>query len=137
MDEEHRPWIGAAVLIGVMYAVIGVVFAWPATHVRAWRLAAWLLSGAAFAAHIGYERFGFRNPPRRAALHVASAVGVGAFGLAVGAMIHSLAVASGSQHRRLLAVALVAWPIMTSLPAFLVALGASELLARLPWRART
>ena len=137
MDKARRQaWIAAAILIGAMYAVIGVVFAWPATHVRAWRLAAWLLSGAAFAAHIGYECFGSRNAPRRAALHVASAVAVGAFGLAVGANIHSLSVASTSQHRRLLLVALVAWPIITGLPAFLVALGASELLARLPWSAR-
>ena len=138
MDEARRQaWIAAAILIGVMYAVIGVVFAWPATHVRLWRLAAWLLSGAAYAAHIGYECFGLRNSPRRAALHVASAVAVGAFGLAVGATIHSLSVASTSQHRRLLLIAFVAWPVMTGLPAFLVALGASELLARLPWKART
>ena len=137
MDEGHRqPWIRAVVLIGVLYALIGIVFTWPATHVRAWRLAAWLLSGAAYAAHIGYERFGLRNTPRRAASHVASAVAVGAFGLAVGATIHSLSVASTSQHRRLLLVALVAWPVMTGLPAFLVALGASELLARLPWKAK-
>jgi hypothetical protein len=132
MDEGYRqPWIRAVGLVGVLYALIGIVFAWPATHVHAWRLAAWLLSGAAYAAHIGYERFGLRDAPRRAAWRVALAVAIGAFGLAAGAIVHSLSAVSTSQHRRLLLVALVAWPIMTGLPAFLVALGASELLARL------
>lgn len=132
MNEARRqPWARAVVLVGVMYALIGVVFAWPASYVRVWRLAAWLVSAAAYAAHIGYERFRLRNPPRRAALHVALAVALGAFGLAVGAIIHSLSVASTAQHRRLLLVALVVWPIMTGLPAFLVALAASKVLARL------
>jgi hypothetical protein len=133
MNEARRQrWARVVVLVGVMYALIGVVFAWPTSSVRVWRLAAWLVSAAAYAAHIGYERFGLRNPPRRAALHVALAVALGAFGLAVGANLHSLSVASTAQHRRLLLVALVVWPIMTGLPAFLVALAASQVLSRLP-----
>ena len=137
MDEARRQqWARVVVLAGVMYALIGVVFAWPTTHVRVWRLAAWLVSAAAYAAHIGYERFGLRNAPHRSAWHVALAVALGAFGLAVAATIHSLSVVSTNQHRRLLLVALVVWPIMTGLPAFLVGLGASEVLARLPWNAR-
>jgi hypothetical protein len=137
MDEARRQqWARVVVLVGVMYALIGVAFAWPTTHVRVWRLAAWLVSAAAYAAHIGYERFGLRHAPRRAAWHVALAVALGAFGLAVAANIHSLSVVSTNQHRRLLLVALVVWPIMTGLPAFLVGLGASEVLARLPWHAR-
>jgi cation transporter-like permease len=132
MDETHRPpWVRAVVLAGVMYAIIGVAFAWPATHARVWRLAAWLVSAAAFAAHIGYERSMLRNPPRRAALHVALAVALGAFGLAVGAIVHSQSVVSTTGHRRLLLVALVVWPVMTGLPAFLVALVASTVLRRL------
>ena len=137
MDEARRQqWARVVVLAGVMYALIGVVFAWPTTHVRVWRLAAWLVSAAAYAAHIGYERFRLRSAPHRAAWHVALAVALGAFGLAVAATIHSLSVVSTNQHRRLLLVALVVWPIMTGLPAFLVGLGASEVLARLPWNAR-
>ena len=137
MDETRRPpWLPAVVLAGVMYAIIGVAFAWPAAHVRVWRLAAWLVSAAAFAAHIGYERYALRNPPRRAALHVALAVALGAFGLALGAIIHSLSVVSTTEHRRLLLVALVAWPVMTGLPAFLVALGASAVLSLLTGDAR-
>lgn len=137
MDEARRqPWARAVVLVGVMYGLIGVVFAWPANHVHVWRLAAWLVSAAAYAAHIGYERFALGNPARRAALHVALAVALGAFGLAVAAIIHSLSVVSTTQHRRLLLVALVVWPVMTGLPAFLVGLGASKVLARLPWKTR-
>lgn len=132
MDETRRqPWLRAVVLVGVGYAIIGVAFAWPATHGHVWRLAAWLVSAAAFAAHIGYERYALRNPPRRAALHVALAVALGAFGLAVGAIVHSLSVVSTTEHRRLLLVALVVWPVMTGLPAFLVALGAGTVLRRL------
>jgi hypothetical protein len=131
MDERRWPlWVRAVVLAGVMYAIIGVAFAWPATHARVWRLAAWLFSAAAFAAHIGYERSVLRNPPRRAALHVALAVALGAFGLAVGANVHSLSLVSTTEHRRLLLVALVVWPVMTCLPAFLVAMVASIVLRR-------
>ena len=137
MDEARRQqWARAVVLVGVMYALIGVVFAWPSNHIRVWRLAAWLVSAAAYAAHIGYERFWLRNAPHRAALHVALAVALGAFGLGVAATIHSLSVVSTNQHRRLLLVALVVWPLITGLPAFLVGLGASEVLARLPWNPR-
>ena len=55
------------------------------------------------------------------------------FGLAVAAVVHSLWAASGNLH--LLFVALVAWPVITALPAFLVALAASAVLARLSRRA--
>ncbi len=133
IGEARRQWVRAAVLVGVAYALVGVVFAWPGNHVRVWRLAAWLVCAAAYAAHIGYEHFRLRTASRRAAAHVACAVALGAFGLAVAANINSLMVVSTTQHRRLLLVALVVWPIMTSLPAFLVALVASAVLARLPW----
>jgi NADH:ubiquinone oxidoreductase subunit H len=83
-----------------------------------------------FAAHIAYERFGQQNSPRSAALHVAFAVALGAFGLAVGAVIHSLSAGSTNQHRQLLLLSLGIWPVMTALPAFLVALGTSVILAR-------
>ncbi len=119
-----------AVLLGIGYAVVGIVFAVPVTHVRAWRLAAWVLSAAGYAAHIAYERFRLQNSPGRAALHVAFAVALGAFGLAVGANIHSLSTGSTNQHRQLLLLSLGIWPVMTALPAFLVALGTNAVLAR-------
>jgi hypothetical protein len=130
-DARRQPWVRAALLVGVTYAITGIVFAWPVTHVHVWRLAAWLVSAAAFAAHIGYEHFGQRNGPRRAAAHAAVGVALGAFGLAFGANVHSLSVISTVQHRRLLLAALVIWPVMTGLPAYLVALGVSTVLRRL------
>ena len=117
------------VILGGLYASVGIVFALPDAHVKVWRLAAWLVSAVAYAAHICYERFRLRNSPRSAALHVALAVALGAFGLAVGANIHSLSLGSTHEHQRLLLLALGLWPIITSLPAFLVALGAGWLLA--------
>jgi hypothetical protein len=109
---------------------VGIAFAIPTTHVQAWRLAAWAVSGIGYGAHITYERIRLRTSPASAALHVAVAVALGAFGLAVGANVHSLSNGSTSQHQRLLLLSLGIWPVMTALPAFLVALGTSVVLAR-------
>jgi hypothetical protein len=137
MDESLRPsWVRAAVLLGIGYALVGIVFAVPTTHVQAWRVAAWVVSASGYAAHIAYERFRLQNPPGSAALHIAFAVGLGAFGLAVGANIHSLSIGSTGRHRQLLLLSLGIWPIMTALPAFLVALATNVLLARALGRAR-
>jgi hypothetical protein len=126
MDAPYRrEWIRAAFLVGAVYFLIGRVFA---NHVHAWRLAAWMVSGVAYAAHISYEHFRLRNPPRLAALHVAVAVAIGAFGLAVAGMIHSLSTALTIRPVWLLAI--VVWPAVTALPAFLVALVAGAILSR-------
>ena len=129
-ESGRQPWVRALVLLGVMYVFVGIVFAVPADHVKVWRLAAWVVSAIAYEAHICYERFRLRNSPHSAALHVALAVALGAFGLAVGANIHSLSIGSTNEHRRLLLLALGLWPVITALPAFLIALGASWVLAR-------
>jgi hypothetical protein len=121
-------WVRAALLVGVAYVVIGRVFALPTDHVRVWRLAAWLASGVAFAAHIGYEHITLRNTPRVAALHVALAVALGAFGLALAGMIHSLSTTGMIRPAWLLA--LVAWPAFTAVPAFLVAFVGCNVFAR-------
>lgn len=136
MDASRsRPWVRAALFVGVVYGVIGRVFAVPATHVRVWRLAAWLTSGAVFAAHIGYEHFRMRNSPRVIALHTALAVAIGAMALAVAGMIHSLSTTSAIRPAWLLA--LVLWPAFTAVPAFLVALVVGVVLARLSRSAGT
>jgi hypothetical protein len=116
--------------LGIGYALVGIVFALPTTHVHAWRLGAWVVSAIGYTAHIAYEHFRLRNSPASAALHVAFAVALGAFGLAVGANIHSLSSGSTNQHRQLLLLALGIWPVITAVPAFLVALGTNMLLAR-------
>jgi hypothetical protein len=129
-ESLRQTWVRMVVLLGIWYALVGIVFAAPASHVQAWRLAAWVLSAIGFAAHIAYERFRLRNSPAAAALHVAVAVALGAFGLPVGANIHSLFIVSSNQHRQLLLLALLLWPLITVVPAFVVALGANLVLAR-------
>lgn len=115
---------------GVLYGAVGVVFAWPASHVRFWRLSAWVVSALGYAAHIVYERFHARSTARSGSMHVAIGVAVGSFGLAAAANIHALSAATSSEHRRLLLLALGIWPIMTAVPAFLVALAVNWVLAR-------
>jgi len=121
-----RPWIRAAIFLGVAYIVIGRVFAVPTDHVQAWRLAAWAISGVVYAAHIWYEHFTLRNSPRVAGAHVAMAVAIGGFGLAVAGLIHSLS--SGSGIRPAWLIAIVIWPVMLAIPAFLGAYVAGSVL---------
>src|SRR5260370_21815649 len=125
----------AVVFLSVGYFVVGIVFgeiAGQATSHRvvvAWRWAAWIISVLAFGAHIVFEQVQLRSSPRITALHVSSAAGVGAFGLAVAANIHAQAVSAG-QRSLLLALSLGIWPVMTALPAFFVSLVAAILFAR-------
>jgi len=86
----------------------------------AWNFASFAVSLIAFAIHIGYEHFSLGNRPLIVGLHTALAVALGAFLLAVSANIRSIGIAT-SNHR-LLAIALVVWPLMTGIPAFVVAL---------------
>src|SRR5262245_18299995 len=132
MVARYRPWVGMAVLVGVGYLVIGRVFAIPITHVRVWRLAAWVFSGAAFAAHIGYEHYTLRDSPWVVARHAALAVAIGGFTLAVAGMLHSLSSASWNLSSWLLA--LILWPAATAMPAFVAAFVAAAVLTRIPRR---
>lgn len=129
---RHLRWFRAVLLVGVLYLVAGLVFAALAKSAAsdqgrvAWRLAAWVISAAAFAAHIGYEHVRLRSSPGTTALHTSLAVGLGAFGLAVAASLH----ARGT-HQHFPAFALALWPVVTALPAFVVALAAAAVLTRL------
>jgi peptidoglycan/LPS O-acetylase OafA/YrhL len=139
--SASKPWIRAAILVGVAYFVVGMVFgalAKPAAtdQVRfMWRLAAWVASAGVFAAHIGYEHFRTNNSPRPTARHAAMAVALGAFLLALAANIHDLGSPLGYRPRML--IALIAGPLLTGAPAFLVALAAAAVLARLPTKRLT
>jgi hypothetical protein len=124
-----RKWVRAALLLGVVYFLIGWVLALPSHHARAWRLAAWTISAVVYATHIWYEHYRLRNSPRSTATHVAVAVAIGGFALAVAGMIHSLSSASTIHLNWLLA--LVLFPAVTGIPAFLAALVAATLLRRL------
>ena len=132
----RRLWVRAMTLVAVAYMAIGIVFAAlaaDANYVRVWRLAAWLASAAAAAAHIGYEHYRLRSSPRLTALHAAGAVALGAFGLALAANIHWLVAGTHGQRPPLLA--LPVWPVITALPAFLAALAVATVLAHVSRRA--
>ena len=131
---KNQSLLGVVALVGTVYTLVGVVFGLPTGHVRAWRLAAWVVSGMAYAIHVGYECLRLRNTSLSSALHAASAAAFGAFGLAVVANVHSLSVATANQQHKLLLIALVAWPVITGAPAFLVGLAASSLLLKLSRR---
>jgi hypothetical protein len=125
----------------IVYPVVGIAFAALANPSASngmrttWRLAAWLISAAAFAAHVGYEHFRLRNSPPRAALHVSAAVALGAFALAVWVNVH--AHWSAPSHQSPLAPwALVLFPAVTGVPAFVVALVAVAVLARMRRRSQ-
>ena len=127
--NEPRGWFRVAFLVGTLYLIIGRVGALPAYNVRVWRLAAWLVSAAIFGVHIGYEHFKLRSPRRRAAIHAAAAVAIGSFGLAVMGMINSFSSETG--FRLVWIVALIAWPAITAIPAFVVGFIAAAGLGRL------
>jgi hypothetical protein len=126
------------ILVAAAYALIGIVFALlddspdPDT-VRLWRLAAWVVSGAVAAAHILYEQYRAGSSPRRTALHAAWAVALGTFGLALAANVNWLLADTHTQRAPLLA--LPVWPVITAVPAFLLALAIASALARLSRRA--
>ena len=122
------------ILVGVAYGVIGIGVAALSDpkHFLLWRMAAWVISAALYAAHIGYEHYGLKSAPRATALHVAGAVALGAFAVALAANVHSLFAATHGQQPRLV-LALVAFPVITAIPAFLVAFAVAAALARW-WR---
>ena len=123
------PWIRHAILVGILYPVIGVFFAFPNTHVQAWRYAAWIVSAIVYATHICYEYFRQGNSAKSTALHVATAVAIGGLALAIGALFHSL-LDPPNYSRWRFGLALMFWPILTGLPAFIVALVITVLLNR-------
>ena len=116
----------AAILAAVAYLFVpGILFGALAgsapTHqaVAAWRVGAWVVSVGIFAAHLAWERTRLRSTPRSAARHVATGVALGACGLAAAALVRALVTHTGKPV--LLAIALIAWPALLGVPAFLAA----------------
>lgn len=134
MTEHPRP-IAVLWLAGAAYVVVGVGFAVLANTASssgervAWRLGAWVVSGVVFAAQIWYEHFSLPSRPRTTALRAAAASGVGGFGLAAYATIHSFVTAPGAAHGRF-GLALVLWPMITAVPAWIAALAIAMVLPR-------
>ena len=126
------------IVVAVTYVIIGVGFPYLASsadfnQVRFWRLAAWVACAGVAAAQLWYEHYRLGSSPRTTALHAAAAVALGAFGLAVAANLHGLSASRPGQGSLL--VALVAWPVITAVPAFLLALVVGFVLGRLSRRA--
>lgn len=125
-------------LAAAAYVAFGVIFGWlagaAATHqgLVLWRLAAWVASGVVYAAHIGYLRLRVGRSTASSAWQAALAAVIGAFGLAlVGPVRVAL---SGGHHGWAWLLALVLWPLITGVPAFLVGYATAALLARLARR---
>ncbi len=119
-------WHNASIVVGVLYFVITVItgaLAALAQTGRAqflWRLSAFIFSGLVFVGHIAYEQFRVHSTPKATAVHTSIAVAIGALALAISANINDLFFATGYRWRMLLA--LILWPILTAVPAFVSAL---------------
>jgi NADH:ubiquinone oxidoreductase subunit 5 (subunit L)/multisubunit Na+/H+ antiporter MnhA subunit len=123
---DFRTTVLVVLFVGVAYFVVGYVFGElddlgvTPRGVFLWRLGAWVFSAGTFAVHLWLEYARFRNTPFAIALHAALAVAFGAFLLAVAATFHAAWIESSAPLWRYY-IALVAWPIFTAVPAFLVA----------------
>src|SRR5205814_2204816 len=132
---SHSRWLTAAAGVGITYFVVGFVFGALAGEAAStagrtgWRRAAWVISAAVFLAHVAHERMRRRNHAASSALHAAAAAAIGGFLLAIAATIHKAAL-DGIDARYLLA--LVAWPLVTGLPAFVAALALCAVLRPRP-----
>lgn len=122
-SRQRKAWI--ILLAAVAYVLIGtgtsMLAAGASSSVggKVSRLAAWLLSLVVFGVHLAIERS--RDPRRvRVAARVALAVAIGAFGVAA---LGPLRMHWGEPARlKLVMLSLVAWPVLTGVPAFVVAL---------------
>lgn len=123
----------AVLLVGAVYGFLGLALGAVANGAASsqlrvgWRLAAWVLSGLAFAAHIAYAHARLGTRPASTALQASLAAALGAFLLAVVATAHARWIGASNLHA--FALALVAWPVLTAAPAFVVALAAAAALA--------
>lgn len=93
-----------------------------------WRLVGWVLSLAIFVMHIVATRRRHPLPGSGSAADVAIAVAMGAFVLAALGPVRSHW--SDPHLARVAVLSLVAWPVLTGVPAFGVALLARHLLDR-------
>ena len=110
----NNRWVRVAV-IGVAYFVIGYGSTFLVQpSIQFWRRAAWVGSAVVYILHVVCEHFRLRRSTATTAINVGLAVAVGGFLLAVAATMHA-------PFLRFL-IALIAWPLITGVPAFLVTL---------------
>ena len=130
-----KAWLWPAATAALAYPIEGVVLALPTqfapSHVAvvAWRLFAWAVAAVTFVLHLGYEHRRLGSPPARGAFHCAAAVAAGGFLLALW-IVARPAWDPAAHSSRFAPLALIAFPLMTGVPAFIVGLGALALLRR-------
>jgi hypothetical protein len=129
-SANRTQWMRCVIVVGFLYAVIGISFALPSNQ-QFWRLAAWAVSGVIYLLHIGYEQLRLRNSRLATSVHAALAAALGGFLLAVGALVHAATVPAHAPYRLFL-IAMIAWPIITGVPALVVALVVTFVLDKLP-----
>ena len=115
--------VARALVVGLLYVIIGVVTAGQAS--RAWRLSAWVLCLVVFLAHLVAERVRFGRTRRDSAWSLALGVSSGALLLALAGPVRSHW-GTPTQGRALLAI--VIWPLLLGIPAFLAGLAGSTIL---------
>ena len=117
-----RPRLGPTLLAAIAYLAAILLFgglarvaAEGATR-TAWRLGAFVASGLVFLVHLRHEQMRVATSARRVASHVALAVAIGVLLVAAVGPVRAYGVGS-----RQGALALVLWPLLTALPAFVAA----------------
>lgn len=131
--ETGRPSLLPVVAAALAYLVIGVVTAYlagVATSIpvrTAWRLIAWGLSLVVFVVHLLRERRRAPGTAFTAALRSAAGVALGAFAVAAAGPMRAH---WGQADQWRAALALVLWPLLTGVPAFLAALAGGALILR-------
>src|SRR5689334_8334632 len=124
---------GTTVLAGLLYGAIGVGTAAlsrtadSSAGAIGWRYVAWAASAAVFLWHLIAARR-WRTTPVAAAVQVAIGVALGALLLAVLGPVR--AHWAEPSRSRMILLSVFAWPLLTGLPAFVVAVGAEYFLAR-------
>lgn len=111
-------------IVGALYFVIGygsTFFDAPGAGLHFVRLAAWVASALVYVLHFAYEHFRLESAAARTAINVGLAVAIGGFLLALAATAHAAMVTDHAPFRRFI-IALVAWPVITGVPASLVTL---------------
>ena len=118
----------SALLAGLAYIAIGRFLPNPATDNFLWRLAAWILSAVVFALHVLHLHFRERVSAARVARSAALGCAIGGFGLAAWAMVFNAT--RGTMRPGTWGLALVLWPLILAVPAFILAYVGSILFQR-------
>lgn len=130
-STSGRNRLGWVFIIAVIYVVVGFVtaaLAGSAASVQGrslWRAAAWLLSFVVFAGHVWYDRIAVGSTAGSTARHAAAAVALGALLLAVVGPVRGHWAAPDFWRTAVLSLAV--WPLLTGIPAFVVAFVAGSL----------